>query len=598
LASFAVIWSALAFVGLFPIIFAGVVLLRPDLMPDWATGSPVAAVAPPESSPTSPSLDLGEDERARREREKERLAKRERQEQKKGGDAKAAAEAQAKVEEEKKQQEDERPAQIERENQRREQNAKTTQAEQAFAALKKMPEIVVKDLVTGADLGATKLNDVDLGPFDIEALESPGFELAIPKDVCDGTPFKAWVEAAGDERSWKILAAGRSEVGGVALPTHLATLVARDGNLHLSAASAAAAKSPRFNLLRRSVLLVKARDPEEADGTAMVQRAIQLVRPASGQLQWEVSLLGDRKQFALPRPIRTTVKADGGADAPVMALDAQIRYEVRYDYPLQFQEGKPAEQPVVYKFDADGFCPLLECPPPNKSKPNERPQVGVDVKVSFAEGVIAIRPEVAGPAKEDVELAALAEFVAKLDREFDNWLKNKVMLPVQLQVAVIKRQPVVKFQGSPAEQKWLQFIQVHRSSLDEFFAAQGWFPSAGYNRGRVERWSDVCRGIVDRAARATDATEARAANEQWQKDMVSPLEAWLEHYQTEMRNQLNEHRLSLKPLSSPATIVVREISSPAYDAEGKRYDVVLAAAADEPPARRESAGPRASFDLD
>jgi hypothetical protein len=580
-------WLTFALVGVLPLAFAGVVLLWPDLLPDWATGSSVAAVTPLESNPASSSLDLGEAERERREREKARLAELERQEQKKQDEAKAAAEAQAKAEEEKQQQEDERRAQLERENQKRELDAKTKRAKQAFAALKTMPEIVVQDLVTGAGLGAPKLNDVDLGPFDIEALEEPGFALAIPKDVCGGGPFKAKVEDAKQgAREWKIHAANSPVEGGDAFWVHLATLTARDGNLHVVAAGDNATKYPHFNLLRRSVLLVKARDPSQPVGKGTVQRAIQLVRPVAVTLQRKVSLLESNKELLqLDGPTSTTVKPREGGDVPKLPSSSEISYEVRFDYPLQFKEGNPAQQPEVYRFNADAFCPLLECPPPNNSKPHERLKIGVHVKIDFAKGVIEIRPEVEGPGKDQVNLSEIAEFIKKTDRDFVNWLDREVA-KVKSSVAVISKVSVAAFPKSEAQKRSRQLIANHRFLFEDFFQKDNLFPQLKDGKGnptdnytdRVERWIGFCDDILKRAEGGRG--DAGALDVEWQKQMKEPLNKWIDRYAPVIKQQLEQRWKYLKPLNGSASIVVTRISSPAFnrsenDSIERRYEVKL-----------------------
>lgn len=524
---------------------------------------------------------LVSDGQNRRDRGKDRVAEQERLEQEKQAAAATQAAGQARADEAKRQEEEERQAAMAAEKQGREQDVKQRRAAEAFAALQKMPAIVVQDLVAGGDLGTRRVAEVDLGPFDVEALIEPGFALAVPREVYDGTPFNAWIDSAQDEKhEWRVLVASRPMDGAAARHVRVANITARDGNLYLAAADATTAKNPLFRLLRRSVLLVKARDPAKPDGDAPVQRAIQLVRPASGLLQWQVSLVEERKVLSLPRPIGITA----GTPPPALPLDSRVAYEVRFDYPLQYVDGKPLRDPVVYPFEASEFCPLLECPA-NASQPNQKPSVGLKVDIALNEGVVAVRPEVHGAPVESfglVELAELAEWVKKSDLGFEDFVR-KAISPLKLTVAAIRRQPVATFRGSLVEKKMRELINAQRSSLEDFFAEQGLF----FGNDRVGQWIDACDEITGRAA----ANEWAAA--------LAPLDAWLEHYEGRMRDELGMTRQALKPVSSPATVVVTEISSPAYDVDGKRYDVVLAAPADDVSTGREPGQRRpAGADLD
>jgi len=557
----------------------------------------------PVSQPTEDAdsfMPLGVDERPRREREKERMAEQRRNEQKQQEEAKAAAEAAAQAADAKRLEDEKQQADSEAEKQKREQETKRQRAAAALAALRKMPEIVIQDLATGGGLGTFRVTDVDLGPFDIDALAEPGFALAVPKDECDGAPFNAWVEEPPPgQKSWRILGASRAVDAGAASPVHLATLTARDGSLHLMAADAKVAKNPRFNLLRRSVLLVKARDPALPNGEAAVQRTIQLVRPAAGIMQWEVSLLDGDKRFLLPRPLGATAAAERGLDAPALPPDAKITYEVRFNYPLQYRDGNPLDEPVVHRFDAPAFCAMVECPPQDSLRPESKPSIGLDLEISRQAGEVAIHPVVKGPGRESIDLKRLAEAIgAPIGRGFDDFIVQKIGA-LKLKVAIIKRQPVTKFPGSQAEKSFLVLLQAESRSLEEYFKAEKLFPPIGYNESRVEQWTRACRRIVEQAEGAAGVAEVRAAGQAWQEEMVSHLEAWLEHHEKQLREKIAETRLVLKPLASPATVVVTEISSPAYDADGKRYDVVLATPSDEPPTRRAAGGRRTTAsDLD
>jgi hypothetical protein len=587
-------WLALGAMVLLPLVIGGVVVLRPDLLPDWTTGSTVVAITPDAGHATARTVDLGEAEKERRRREHERLAEQERQRKKQEDEAKAAADRQAKADEEKKREEEKRRAEMDAEKREREKSEKKERAAQAFAALQKLPAIVVQDLVAGVEFGTPSLTDVDLGAFDVEALQDPGFALAVPKEKCDGQDFRAWVEEVpGNQRSWRVLATSRAIDGGEARPLPLAMLTARDGNLHLKAADLVTVSNPRFKLLRRSVLLVKARDPAEPKGRATVQRTIQLVRPAAGKLHWDVSLLEGRQTFSLPRPPDTTTAA-AGSQSPVLPGNAKVAYEVQFYYPLKYNGGEPLDKPVAYRFDSDDFCPLLECPPPHSAL-----SIGVNVEIGLDAGDVVIHPEVSGPDKNKVNLDNIAAFVKKIktQKQFDDWFRAEAA-PLRSSLASIKKTDVRRFLGSDAERKFRNLIQVKNPELpelpklEEFLKEKNHCPPSKPDGKHVDAWLGKCNGIIERVSKAVNPESLAVASKDWQQEM-SILEDWLDYYIKKWRELKEKNWKEFQPLTGPAIVVVTELSSPAYDAEGKRYDVVLATAATAQPA-----GPRGTDTTD
>jgi hypothetical protein len=58
--------------------------------------------------------------------------------------------------------------------------------------------------------------------------------------------------------------------------------------------------------------------------------------------------------------------------------------------------------------------------------------------------------------------------------------------------------------------------------------------------------------------------------------VTSRLREWFDYHVAKQREPSENDRKAFKPLTGPVTIVVTELSSPAYDQDGKRYDVILA----------------------
>jgi hypothetical protein len=508
------------------------------------------------------------------------------------------AQQQKRKDEEKRQADEARDRQMAEEEKKRASERRKERERDAFASLAKMPPIVIQDLVVGG-VDGTNTPEVDLGGFDFEALVDPAFELAIPKDQVDGGLFNAWVDPVeGQAGSWLVKAKGRDVDGpGSAIP--LATITARDGTMRIKAANDAMAKNPRFTLLRRSVLLVKARDPEKPDAPTQVRQKIQLLRPAAGIMEFEVSLLEGGKNFSPPRPAGITAAKEFGSEPPQFPSDCEMDYEVRFDYPLEF-DGGGGKSPVTYAGtlvpETAAFCQLLACPPSKdregKVVRDSQAVVGLDFAFSPKAGVLRIAPDVQGKDKHLFDLAEIGPIQERSVTEFEAW-KQKLLLAMTAKCNRIVSTPLQKFRGSTVEKETFTLARDHREEIDAFLERQGVYQPTE-RATCYEQWSADCQQIhreltnlpqpgtrksFANGLMVTDQEHLAAVkdlDDKWNRIFREPLKRWFEAHGEMLVQKAEDVRRVFKPLQSPVRIVITRLTSPAYTAAGEKHDVALA----------------------
>jgi hypothetical protein len=212
-------------------------------------------------------------------------------------------------------------------------------------------------------------------------------------------------------------------------------------------------------------------------------------------------------------------------------------------------------------------------------------------------------PKVEGPGREAVDLIFLADFVAKSDKDFDAWVSGKLS-GVKMKVSEIKRPNVVRFSASKESQKKLFFLQIdNRPSFEEFFGQEGLYGQPKDKSGkplddhpdRVMRWQALCNAILRSVPNANN-DEVAALDKKWDRELKAQLNNWLTHYEGGERSKFQKLRQTFKPLAGTVTIVVTELSSPAYGEDGKRYDVTLARPVDQSAGRSRLGTPQSNLD--
>jgi hypothetical protein len=390
--------------------------------------------------------------------------------------------------------------------------------------------------------------------------------------------FNAWVETVEEQSgTWRILG-NTFETDGPGRPIHLASLVARDGALRMVPASAALFQNPRFKLLRRSILLVKAGDPDQPETPAEVRQKIQLLRPAEGNMFFEVSLLGEPKAFSLPRPSDVTFQKEVAVPIPVYPDDFEVDYEIRFDYPEDFD--RTGKQAAVYKRSgaSDKLCRLLEVAGGTF--------VGVDVTVAMSDGALRVRPTVEGPAKDAYDLrnvgSRLNEAAGRLDET-----RRQLVRDYEAKCSRVLAVPLDRFDGSVAQKELLR-IMSRREERARFNALLNRIAPdlGGQGEDAFAGWSGEIGKIRDKARQAADgltpAFELRQLDAEWDRVFRARIRAWFDERAREEDERWAQIGRLREPLKSPVQVVITRLSSPAYTSSGEKHDVLLAMPARDP----------------
>ena len=459
---------------------------------------------------------------------------------------------------------------------------------EAFAALQQLPEAVATDLPLPNGPSGQFDKVIDLGAFSPDDLIDPSFALAVPNEEIDGTEFNPTIVPPTDANptEWMI----QFSKGVDPRPIHLATLAAEKGRLSIRASRKNVVKNPAFYYLRRSVLLVRARDPSKPDDPARVQRAIQLVKPVEAQPLADVpSLPSDEKSPTVHKrtlPFPPAIVPPLGQDrAPALpSQDLTINYEVWFDY-----EPNGAENVTKYQrgLESPPFQPLLKCPPAPNIPPNPPTAIGVTIKISEADGVMLIAPETEGPGKDYFDLGKLAPIVTKSDDEYEKW-KRRVIFLVQSRVEKLAACPVDAIQKVLDD--WENLKREYGSDIAKFLDDRN--PAIAF-----AEWEQECSRILGSAQRVAPAgtpsfgtsqagtaskspqqyeAEMQQPRAEWQSTFSDTLKRWADDYARRKESEADSVRNAFGPLKSSVKVAVTRISCVAYDADGVAYSLVLA----------------------
>jgi len=306
--------------------------------------------------------------------------------------------------------------------------------EAAFAELRKLAPVITSDfpLPTDPTVDSAGTEPKVLGPISIEDLTDLSFALAVPGETVGDSEFKAWLEPdTSTPLSWKILTATRN-LAGKKQATQLARVFIEDHLLKIAPIHPRVIQTQRFNLLRRSVLLVRARDPARAEEGQTTAATIQLVRPAATPPPLEMPFLrrsGGKKlglRCKLDAPQCATVPPNAGNVPPAFPVNGtEITYEVVFPYSLS---GSPEQTSYMRKLSAPEYCPLIILAQPSRfnDPPQFRtadgsPTLGITVSFSLEDGLMTVSPAKSGPGSEAVDLKQLSRLIgtAKAGPEFE-----------------------------------------------------------------------------------------------------------------------------------------------------------------------------------
>ena len=366
-------------------------------------------------------------ERDRRDSEAEQARKA--TEQKEAADLRLAAQQEAQKEQKTK------AAREAEEEQARKATASATARQKAFADIALMPDTIRQDLpIPGGTLDDSGLiKPIDLGHFDYSNLSEVHFRLAYPVDEFAGQSLLADVQRSPEETTptWRIESRTQTPEG----PSQqlLARLINRGSQLYLEPSDAFTRDNWRFALMRRSVLLVIAADPDKPGAPPRVVRAIRLVRPRQGDLSLTVDPIGGKAVLPLSPllPIAIAGSTDG-TDRKLPLAGCEIYFDATWGEDVQ---AKAADRSSVDSLDNTNPQAIL--PLPWRA---EWPPVVTIVKASFQDGVLTAKPDIRDPKAMDT-LAFLNTLRESQEKQAETRLnKNWRNATKLLQSAITEKQ--------------------------------------------------------------------------------------------------------------------------------------------------------------
>jgi hypothetical protein len=571
------------------------VLLRPDarravaalFRPDEAAGDKPEKPIDDGNKPSAP----GEEERkkqlaaeadARAKAKAEAEAEREKQKA-------AAAELAKKHEEEKRQ----------REMTERQQEAEAKQKKldklraQAIAEFQALPTVIPKDLmVKSLDSDATPIRPVVLGKLNAEHLEGLSFAIAVPKEKLGSSDFEAWIEPVKEKKGeWEILTNFGTEDRNVK-PSALATLSVATDEIRIEP-KAAVMKRTQFCLLRRSVLLVSARDPEAPDSDKPAVKAIQLCRPVRPKKPFErgallEKILGDDAWFNLPIP--EGIAASLQQKLP--AANVAVEYEVQFDYEPTGEKKVSTAAGTLSgsELESGRYHPLLQLMVPEDPKTT----IGVEIAVSLQDGKVRVLPKAIGPGAAFIDPDKVAKEAKKLADGGDKLVKDLETSVTNL-VNALKRSTPADFPkaGQDNFEKLLRMQEKnpvakftdYGGDFGSFLVREKAFEKLGPDPNDKNKtvpvpvtdpgecfkiWNERCRDIVELPQKDTKSDDVL-----WKKEFTERLEDWLADWKPRLEDHVKKLQRFLRPCISPVRISIKRITTKAFAEDDTEYTVVL-----------------------
>jgi len=491
-----------------------------------------------------------------------------------------AAQEEARIAAEQKQKEESELA--DRENARQQLTKKQTDA---YAALAHIEGITEEDLPVPSSFGDGLLEQATICNLNTDALIDLSLDLAVPGDrLVEGEAFEATIAPVHDQPlTWTLTSSPSRIFDPIADTIPLATITVKDGKLTLKPDSRNILAKQRFSHLRRSVLLLKARNPDKPNDPIGVVKAIQLVRPVSAPTL-TVQLLEDRPtKIKLAPPIG--IIADNGAhDSGKFPSSAHVDYEVSYDFALD-----ATPKPEVYRCtwqstttETTSFVPLLRCPQVARTQLDKPTLFGLRVK--FADGLceMVATPQFDGPAAKhfDHDMPHTRQNVRRSDEEFE-----KHMLLMQENVASQIRpftMPVDTVNVDTLD----AYVKNNQKALKVFFEEQPYINWEARRHEIVNQARSVTRpgsylvagkGYVN-VTLPDFNTSMAPLRQQWQSEIVEPLQRWANDRAKRDYEEAAKMRDDFRYLKTPAHVLIRSITTTAYDTDNNKHVVTLVTA--------------------
>jgi hypothetical protein len=439
----------------------------------------------------------------------------------------------------------------------------------AYDAIAKHEPITLEDLPVAGGIGGGPQKQAVICKLDPPNLLDLSFDLAVPRDnpLSEGQPFEAAVQPSAEQRlTWQISATPTRTIDkdSNAKPIPLATISVTDGQLVLKPARNELLGNQLFSHLRQSVLLVKARNPEQPDTAAGVVKAIQLVRPVA-KGPFKVDLLSSSTKIDLnpPRGIFADTKAGKQEGFPRSAV---VEYEIAYGFTFHGTQKEEVYSRKWTSAEPMPFVPILQCPQSPNVQPNSPPSVGLQIAFGAGLSPLIISPEIQGLGKDAFDLHAIARTIRESDDEF------------QRQLHILERQLANKIRPfcGPVD-------GVNVNNLNAFIKQNERDLAPHFQADAYAAWIKECQQIIVQAAQVprpaknlqvpgrglVEITPAEferniaPSRTQWQHVFVERIQAWAADHAKRQQEQLTQARKYFTPLKTAVLVTVRTITTTA-----------------------------------
>jgi hypothetical protein len=450
-----------------------------------------------------------------------------------------------------------------------------TEEKQAFAKLKLLKQAVVLSVPTRkTDLGddsSTGNVVIDLGAIDLGPLKrlELSFDVAVPKEQFQDRTFELSIspespDTRSSEPRWTVNYRSPSlDPDKGATLRSLAAIEVRNGSLYLLF------EEPNGNpamlsLFRRSVLLVKARDPDSTNTTADragVIHKIRLVEPA-------VMPSSSVNIFKT-----TTTRIPSPPGITLSTASYSVALEVG-DQKFADTDGKKSGKgPGVSQHD----LPAVRL--------HEGLDLHVNVQVTLRQAILKVTPELKGKDSRQFTPSKLEEIHVKsqeqLRRATDAW-RTKVRAGPQ----------AVPFE------KWLEDLRfaVHPISLPNhatFSESMDHYLRDKYERTEENARPEVppsCAEWIKDCQRVLGRMQSGGSRDRrdWDEKFTKPLEDWLKWYTELYIKEWNAMAEGIRQAVGHDSKIRLTIISLAYDKENNVYEVPLVIPGDGPPDNTDS----------
>jgi hypothetical protein len=444
----------------------------------------------------------------------------------------------------------------------------------------------------------------DLGPFAFADLVDPKFRLAVPRDTIEGGEFKAEIVRVENEEvpRWEIryvpTAVAIDEEKEAAKPRPLASLVARDGHIFLVIPRSNELGLSPFALLRRSVILVEAKNPAVPNDPALV-REIRLVQPTNVS-PLVIKLFQEQQQelkIVSPEGIARKVSSPDGHFTLALPINS-----LRLEMALPKSKAVNLELPKDVKDSTKPGIGIW-----NEPLAQLLPDLAIQavIKLSLPQSMLTVHTEFLGPKAKLYSKEQIREFidkqpdlvVKKTGARFAARVEKGRALRLADNRTIQGQRRILDWFASPLasnEKGGLGVAMAGHETVKQSFVT---FLKERYDNEMKKPKADRVLGLPDtwekfeeRGVRAIDEGE-------WTRDFTDEIRAWDGWFWPQCEKQLREILKSLEgAIVDTHRIQITRITSLAYDDAGKEYEVPLVTL-DEPTASitpAETAAPSAS----